>query len=194
MSFGDLFLLAVGLSMDAYAVAECKGLALCRVRTKHMAWVGLWFVGFQALMPLLGYLLASTFAQAVAGIAPYVAFVLLAFIGVNMIREALDKEQEKTDDDLSVKTMFLMAVATSIDALAAGVSMAMAGVSMALNDMSSIWVCVGLIGLTTFCLSAAGVKVGSVFGCKYEKKAELVGGCILVLLGVKILLEGLGIL
>lgn len=194
MSFGELFLLAVGLSMDAFAVSVCKGLALRRVRPKHMGWVGLWFGGFQLLMPLLGYLLASTFARAMTGIAPYVAFILLAFIGINMIREAMEKSCERSDDDLSVKTMFLMAVATSIDAMAAGISMAMAGVTMRLTDISSIWVCVTLIGVTTCTLSAAGVKVGSVFGCKYEKKAEFVGGCILVLLGLKILLEGLGVL
>ena len=184
----ELFILAVGLSMDAFAVSVCKGLAMKKAPTKAMAVCGAWFGGFQALMPLIGYYLGTLFIDAISAIDHWIAFALLALIGINMLREALGKDgEEEADADLSVKTMFIMAVATSIDALAVGISLAMAGVS-------NIFLAVLLIGLTTFVLSAIGVKVGSVFGSKYEKKAEIIGGIILILLGVKILLEHLGIL
>lgn len=183
----ELFILAVGLSMDAFAVSVCKGLAMKKAPAKAMVVCGAWFGGFQALMPLIGYFLGSLFIDAISAIDHWIAFALLAIIGINMLREALNGEEETTDADLSVKTMFLMAVATSIDALAVGISLAMAGVS-------NIFLAVLLIGVTTFVLSAIGVRVGNVFGSRYEKKAELMGGVILILLGVKILLEHLGVI
>ena len=184
MGFLELFILALGLSMDAFAVSVCKGLATKQSGPKASLVCGLWFGGFQALMPLIGFFLGSLFLDAISSIDHGVAFGLLALIGVNMLREALGQEEETASDDLSVKTMFIMAVATSIDALAVGLSLAMAG----------SYTAVLLIGLTTFALSALGVKVGSVFGSRYEKKAELAGGIILILLGLKILLEHLGVL
>lgn len=188
MGIIELFILAVGLSMDAFAVSVCKGLAMKKAPAKAMALCGAWFGGFQALMPLIGFFLGTLFIDAISAIDHWIAFALLALIGVNMLREALSKDEgEQTDADLSVRTMFVMAVATSIDALAVGISLAMAGVG-------NIYLAVLLIGATTFALSAVGVKVGSVFGSKYEKKAEIVGGVILILLGVKILLEHLGVL
>ena len=189
MGFGELFLLAVGLSMDAFAVSICKGLAMRKATLKGAMTCGVWFGGFQALMPLIGFFLGALFAEAIQAFDHWVAFGLLALIGVNMLREAFDKEECEScgDADLSVKTMFVMAVATSIDALAVGISLAMAG------DVN-IFVAVVLIGLTTCVLSAVGVKVGNVFGSRYEKKAEAAGGIILILLGVKILLEHLGVL
>lgn len=188
MGIIELFILAVGLSMDAFAVSVCKGLAMKKAPAKAMALCGAWFGGFQALMPLIGFFLGTLFIDAISAIDHWIAFALLALIGVNMLREALGKDEgEQTDADLSVRTMFVMAVATSIDALAVGISLAMAGVG-------NIYLAVLLIGATTFALSAVGVKVGSVFGSKYEKKAEIVGGVILILLGVKILLEHLGVL
>ena len=198
MKFYELFILAVGLSMDAFAVAVCKGLAMRRVSLRQAAWVGLWFGGFQFLMPLLGFLLANSFAQAIASFDHWIAFLLLAVIGGNMVREALSAGEEEVYGDLSVRAMFLLAVATSIDALAAGISL-VAGVSLPLLvngrfNPASIWVAIGLIGLTTFLLSTAGVKLGNRFGARYEKKAELAGGLILILLGLKILLEHLGVL
>lgn len=187
MGFAELFILAVGLSMDAFAVSICKGLAMKKASWKAQLCCGAWFGGFQALMPLIGYFLGTLFIDAISAIDHWVAFSLLVIIGVNMLREALGSEEETADADLSVKTMFIMAVATSIDALAVGISLAMAGVA-------NIWLAVLLIGATTFVLSAIGVKVGNVFGSRYEKKAEIVGGVILILLGVKILLEHLGVI
>jgi len=188
MGIIELFILAVGLSMDAFAVSVCKGLAMKKAPAKAMVLCGAWFGGFQALMPLIGFFLGTLFIDAISAIDHWIAFALLALIGINMLREALGKDEgEQTDADLSVRTMFVMAVATSIDALAVGISLAMAGVG-------NIYLAVLLIGATTFALSAVGVKVGSVFGSKYEKKAEIVGGVILILLGVKILLEHLGVL
>ncbi len=191
MGFGELFLLAVGLSMDAFAVSVCKGLAMKRADLRGMATCGAWFGGFQGLMPLIGFFLGAMFADAIVAFDHWVAFGLLALIGVNMLREAFGPQEEcgceQGDADLSVKTMFVMAVATSIDALAVGISLAMAG------DVNIV-TAVALIGVTTFCLSAVGVKVGSVFGDKFEKNAQIAGGVILILLGSKILLEHLGIL
>ena len=187
MGILELFILAVGLSMDAFAVSVCKGLAMKKAAWTAQLCCGAWFGGFQALMPLIGYFLGSLFIDAISAIDHWIAFALLAIIGINMLREALNGEEETADADLSVKTMFLMAVATSIDALAVGISLAMAGVS-------NIFLAVLLIGVTTFVLSAIGVRVGNVFGSRYEKKAELMGGVILILLGVKILLEHLGVI
>ena len=192
MGIGELFLLAVGLSMDAFAVSVCKGLAMKRATLKAEATCGLWFGGFQALMPTIGFFLGALFADAIEAFDHWVAFALLAIIGINMLKEALEKKDESGDNpekdaDLSVKTMFLMAVATSIDALAVGISLAMVG-------SVNIWLAAAFIGICTCLLSAIGVKIGNVFGSRYEKKAELAGGVILILLGVKILLEHLGVL
>ena len=188
MGFLELFILAVGLSMDAFAVSVCKGLAMKKASRKAQLCCGAWFGGFQALMPLIGYFLGTLFLDAISAIDHWIAFGLLVLIGVNMLREAMGSEEEEAADaDLSVKTMFILAVATSIDALAVGISLAMAGVG-------SIWLAVLLIGVTTFVLSVIGVRVGNVFGSRYEKRAETVGGVILILLGVKILLEHLGVI
>ena len=192
MGIGELFLLAVGLSMDAFAVSVCKGLAMKKATLKAEATCGLWFGGFQALMPTIGFFLGALFADAIEAFDHWVAFALLAIIGINMLKEALEKKDETGDNpekdaDLSVKTMFLMAVATSIDALAVGISLAMVG-------SVNIWLAAAFIGICTCLLSALGVKIGNVFGSRYEKKAELAGGVILILLGVKILLEHLGVL
>ena len=183
MSLYELFLLAVGLSMDAFAVAICKGLSLDKIRWKHMVIAGLWFGGFQALMPAIGYLCGSFFADFVTAFAHWIAFILLAFIGGNMVKEAFSKEEEKMDASMDAKAMCMLAVATSIDALAVGVSFAFMKVAI-------VWAVI-FIGVITFCLSAAGVKIGSLFGTRYKAKAELTGGIVLLLLGLKILLEGM---
>lgn len=186
MGIIELFILAVGLSMDAFAVSVCKGLSLGKIKIKHMCIAGLWFGGFQALMPLIGYLLGSSFSELVAKYDHWIAFVLLALIGGNMIKEALGKEEDSMDGSMGFKTMLLLAIATSIDALAVGVTFAFLDVS--------IIPAISFIGVVTFVLSAIGVKAGSLFGYKYKSKAELCGGIILILLGIKILLEGVGIL
>lgn len=166
MSLIEIFLLAFALSMDAFTVSVCKGLATKRLGVKQMCIAGAWFGGFQALMPSLGY--------------------LLALLGANMIREALSDEEEKVDASYSFKPMLLMAIATSIDALAAGITLSTLQVN--------IFLAAGLIGCTTFVISAVGVRVGNVFGSRFKRPAEVVGGVILILLGIKILLEHLGIL
>lgn len=187
MSLIELFILAVGLSMDAFAVSVCKGLAMPKCDVKKAMTCGIWFGGFQALMPALGYVLGRQFADYITAVDHWIAFVLLAFIGGNMIREALSGEEEEADDSLDVKTMFLLAVATSIDALAVGIT-------FAFLPGTNIIAAVSFIGVITFCLSAMGVKIGNVFGMRYKKKAEIAGGAILLILGVKILLEHLGVL
>ena len=195
MGFGELMLLAVGVSMDAFAVSICKGLAMKKAGLKEGLTCGIWFGGFQALMPLIGFFLGTLFAAAIEAVDHWVAFGLLGIIGFNMLKEAFDRScgledcgcEDEHNADLGVKTMFVMAVATSIDALAVGISLAMAG-------GVNIWLSVLLIGLTTFSFSAAGVKIGSLFGAAFEKKAQLAGGAILVLLGLKILLEHLGVI
>ncbi len=186
MGLIELFLIAVGLSMDAFAVSVCKGLAMPKCTFKKAAIVGLWFGGFQALMPAIGYILGAQFQEAIASIDHWIAFVLLALIGGNMIHEALDNDEEEADASLDVKTMFLLAVATSIDALAIGITFAFLKVN--------IIPAVCFIGSVTFIISFAGVKIGNVFGARYKNKAEIVGGVILILLGLKILLEHLGFL
>lgn len=188
MDLLTLFLLAVGLSMDAFAVAICKGLAMKKITIKQAAIVGAWFGIFQALMPALGFLLGTSFAAVVNVIADWIAFILLALIGGNMIKEALSKEEEEADASLAFKKMLLLAIATSIDAFAVGVSFAFMEIG------SLIVPAVLFIGIITFTLSMAGVKVGSVFGTRYKSKAELAGGIILILLGLKIILEHFGIL
>ena len=186
MGLIELFLIAVGLSMDAFAVSVCKGLAMPKCTFKKAAIVGLWFGGFQALMPAIGYILGAQFQEAIASIDHWIAFVLLALIGGNMIHEALDNDEEEADASLDVKAMFLLAVATSIDALAIGITFAFLKVN--------IIPAVCFIGIVTFIISFAGVKIGNVFGARYKNKAEIVGGIILILLGLKILLEHLGFL
>jgi putative Mn2+ efflux pump MntP len=185
MSILDLFILAVGLSMDAFAVSVCKGLSLGKIKPKHMCIAGAWFGGFQALMPLIGYFLGSFFAEMIEKYDHWVAFVLLAIIGGNMIKESFDKD-EKVDSSMDVKSMLLLAIATSIDALAVGVTFAFLQVQ--------IVPAASFIGVITFIFSAVGVKIGSLFGTKYKSKAELFGGIVLVLIGIKILLEGIGVL
>lgn len=188
MGFWGLFVLAVGLSMDAFAVSICKGLAMKKATWKAGLTCGIWFGGFQALMPLAGFYLGSLFAEAIEAYDHWVAFVLLAIIGINMLKEAFSGECDCCGDaDFSFRTMFVMAVATSIDALAVGVSLAMAG-------EVHIFAAVTLIGLLTCCISAAGVKIGNLFGSRYEKRAQIAGGVLLILLGFKILLEHLGLL
>ena len=194
MGIVELLLLALALSMDAFAVSLCKGLCMKKATFKAGAICGLWFGGFQALMPLIGYFLGSLFSDVITKISPWIAFVLLVLIGANMLKEAFTKEECESCEklDLSFKAMFVMAVATSIDALAVGISLAMTGVPV--WGKGNIFLAVALIGVITFSLSAAGVKIGSVFGSRYEKKARIAGGVILILLGVKILLEHFGVL
>ena len=186
MGFAELFILAVGLSMDAFAVSICKGLSIRGLMPRHAVIVGLWFGAFQALMPAVGWLLGASFAGMIAAVDHWIAFVLLSFIGGNMIREALGKDDEECDSSLAPLTMLMLAVATSIDALAVGVTFAFLRVD--------ILPAAALIGTCTFLISVLGVKVGNVFGARYKSRAELFGGAVLVLIGLKILLEHLGLL
>lgn len=184
MSVWELFILAVGLSMDAFAVSVCKGLSVKALKPKHMLIAGLYFGGFQALMPLIGYLLGVQFQSLIQEFDHWIAFVLLMLIGLSMIRESRECPDE-LNDSFSFKTMLPLAVATSIDALAVGVTFAFLKVS--------IVPAVSFIGVTTFILSAAGIRIGNIFGAKYKSRAELIGGLVLILMGVKILLEHLGV-
>lgn len=187
MGFIELLLLSIGLAMDAFAVSVCKGISMKKMNWKKAGIIGLWFGGFQALMPTLGYFLGSAFESLVTNIDHWIAFILLGLIGGNMIKEAFSKDNEENDDDdISFKTMFVLAVATSIDALAIGITFAFLNVNILLA--------ISMIGIITFIISIIGTKVGNKFGNKYEKKAELTGGIILILIGIKILLEHLGIL
>lgn len=191
MTLLEIFLIGIGLSMDAFAVAICKGLAMPdKVDKKGALLIALYFGVFQAVMPTLGWLLGSQFARYVTRLAPWIAFILLAWIGGNMIRESLSKEEREEEETGSVshKELLVLAVATSIDALAVGVTFSMLELAV------SIGAAVALIGCTTFVISLAGVYVGNVFGAKYKSKAEFVGGAILILIGVKILLERFGVL
>jgi len=186
MSLTELFIIAVGLSMDAFAVAVCKGLAMPRMSWKGALIVGLYFGGFQAAMPLLGYFLGSKFSMAIRAYDHWVAFLLLVLIGAGMVKESFEKDESCANASLDVRGMVLLAVATSIDALAVGVTFAFLNVD--------IVPAVSFIGAVTFTLSMVGVKVGNAFGCKYKSSAELAGGAILILMGLKILLEHLGLL
>ena len=183
MSTYELFIIAVGLSMDALAVAICKGLSMAKMSWRKGIIVGLWFGGFQALMPLIGYLLGAQFESKITAFDHWIAFILLGLIGGNMIREGVSGDEEKTDDSVSIKSMLPLAIATSIDALAVGVTFAFLRVN--------IVYAVSFIGVITFLLSTAGVKVGNVFGARYKSKAEIAGGVILILMGLKILIEHL---
>ena len=191
MSLLELFLLAVGLSMDAFAVSVCKGLSVRRGSMKQALTVGIWFGGFQALMPLLGYLLGSQFKDYITSVDHWIAFILLLIIGVNMIRESREKDEDaevcpKEENPFAFKTMLMLAVATSIDALAVGITLAFLNVALVPS--------VTFIGATTFVISAIGIRIGNIFGMKYKAKAEFAGGLILICIGLKILLEHLGIL
>ena len=186
MNFFELLLIAVSMSMDAFAVSICKGLSVSKVTPKQCLSVGGWFGGFQGAMPVIGFVLTSLFASLICSISHWIAFGLLIFIGGNMIREAFDKDTDEVDDSFSFITMLTLAVATSIDALAMGVTLNLSN--------ANIWVAAPLIAVTTAVLSPVGLKVGNLFGAKYKNKAELAGGVVLVGLGIKILLEGLGIL
>ena len=184
MQIYEIVIIAVGLAMDAFAVSVCKGLSLGKINLRHMAKAGLWFGGFQGLMPIIGFLLASLFVGFIDQLDHWIAFVLLFLIGGNMIREVFGKE-EKQDGSMDVKTMLLLAIATSIDALAVGVSFAFLEVNIVIASL--------IIAVITFVLSAVGVKIGSMFGSRYQRGAQLFGGIILILIGVKILLEGIGV-
>jgi len=189
MSLTELFFIAVGLSMDAFAVSVCKGLATPKISFRHFCIAGLWFGGFQALMPAIGYFLGSTFESFITAFDHWIAFILLGLIGINMVKEALEKDCccENSDASFLFKTMFLLAVATSIDALAVGITFAL------LPDVNIV-AAVLFIGVTTFLLSGIGIKAGNAFGLRYKAKAEMAGGIILILMGIKILLEHLGII
>ena len=188
--FIELFLMGIGLSMDAFAVSVCKGLGMVKVNKKQTVTIGLFFGGFQALMPFIGWVLGRQFEHYIKSIDYWVAFVLLGFIGGKMMVESLKKEEDgvvkKEDVPLNIKEMFVLAVATSIDALAVGITFAFLG--------TPIVEAISIIGCTTFVISVGGVYIGNFFGSKYKNRAEFVGGLILVLLGLKILLEHLGIL
>jgi len=182
----EIILISIGLAMDAFAVAVCKGLSMKRMEWKRAIIIAVYFGIFQALMPVIGFLLGVGFEELVTKIDHWIAFVLLGFIGINMIKEAFDKESENINDSIAAKTMLVLAIATSIDALAVGITFAFLKVNVLFAILA--------IGIITFTLSLIGVKIGNKFGDKYESKAELMGGIILILMGVKILLEHLGIL
>ncbi len=184
MSIIELFIIAVGLSMDAFAVAVCKGLSVQKLENKHVLLTGLWFGSFQGLMPLIGYFLGSTFESYITPVDHWVAFVLLGIIGFNMIKESFSKEENNADASFSFKTMLVMAVATSIDALAVGITFAL------LPDVN-ITAAVCFIAAVTFILSCVGIKIGNAFGARFKNKAEFFGGIILMLMGTKILFEHL---
>ena len=186
MGIIELIVLSIGLAMDAFAVAVCKGLSMSKMSWKKACIVGAYFGIFQAVMPLIGYLLGISLQDKIASIDHWIAFVLLGAIGINMIKEAISKDKESSNDSVKFKDMLILAIATSIDALAVGITFAFLKVNILLA--------ISLIGIITFVLSIIGVKIGNIFGDKYEKKAEFAGGTILILLGIKILLEHLGIL
>ena len=186
MDLLTLLTLAVGLAMDAFAVSICKGLAMREKVLKKGIIVGLWFGGFQALMPTIGFFLGTQFKDQITSIDHWIAFVLLGLIGINMVKEALSNDEEQADDSIAVKEMFMLAVATSIDALAVGITF----VFLNVHIVSAA----SMIGVCTFLISFVGVKIGNIFGTKYKSKAELAGGIILILLGFKILFEHLHIL
>ena len=186
MEIFEVLLISLGLAMDAFAVSVCKGLSMEKMNWKKAIIIGLYFGIFQASMPVLGYFLGTTFEQFITNIDHWIAFVLLSAIGGNMIKESFDQESENCNDNVDVKTMVILAIATSIDALAVGITFACLRINIVLPVIS--------IGIITFILSVIGVKIGNKFGDKYENKAEFIGGLILILLGIKILLEHLGII
>ena len=186
MGIIEIVILSLGLAMDAFAVAICKGLSMQKMNWKNACIIGVYFGGFQALMPAIGYLLGISFQDKICSIDHWIAVILLGIIGLNMIKDAISKENEKQNDSIKFKDMLILAIATSIDALAVGITFAFFKVNIILA--------ISLIGIITFTISFIGVKIGNVFGDKYEKKAEFTGGLILILLGIKILLEHLAIL
>ena len=186
MSIWELFVIAVGLSMDAFAVSVCKGLSAGRVRLGHALTAGIWFGGFQALMPFLGWLLGSRFQSFISSVDHWIAFLLLGLIGLNMVRESRSQEEEEVGASFAPKAMLPLAVATSIDALTVGITFAFLQVDI-------LWA-VTLIGVTTFVLSAIGVKAGGIVGARGKSRAELAGGIVLILMGCKILVEHLGLI
>lgn len=182
MELAELLIIAIGVSMDAFAVSICKGLSVRRIRPKHAALTAVWFGGFQALMPLAGFFLGVSFADFVSSVDHWIAFILLGIIGANMVKDSFDKDEScSLDPDFSFRTMLALAVATSIDAFAIGVTLAFLKVN--------IWYAVLFIGITTALFSAAGVYLGNLFGCRYKSKAEFTGGLILIVMGLKILLD-----
>lgn len=185
MTLIEIVLIAVGLSMDAFAVAICKGLSMQKVDKKLTLWIAGYFGVFQALMPLIGWFLGSQFARYVQKFAPWIAFVLLAWIGGNMIRESFSKEEDAQEKKTGHKELLVLAIATSIDALAVGVTFSMLTLSV------SVWVAFAIIGVTTFAISLGGVFIGNIFGVRYKSRAEFAGGAILILIGCKVLLEHL---
>ncbi len=189
MSVIEVLLIAIGLSMDAFAVSVCKGLATEKVSTRHFLLAGIWFGGFQSLMPTIGFILGATFEGYITAIDHWIAFVLLVIIGAGMIKETFEKDDEKADASFTPMAMLILAVATSIDALAVGVTFA-----FMIKSIAELIFAVTSIGIITFILSGFGIKIGSVFGTRYKKKAELTGGIILIVMGTKFLLEGLGII
>lgn len=190
MGIFELLIIAIVLSLDAFAVSVCKGLATQNIKTRHLISAGLWFGGFQALMPTIGYFLGAAFESYITSIDHWVAFILLSLIGLNMIKESFgDAEENSANDSFSAKTMLVMAVATSIDALAVGITFA-----FTVETVRHLIFAVSSIGVITFIFSAIGVKLGSIFGTKYNKKATFTGGVILIILGLKLLLEGLGVI
>lgn len=193
MGLGEIFMLAIGVSMDAFAVSMCKGVAVKKAGLRQCMTCGLWFGSFQGLMPLIGYFIAKIFADAevIKAYDHWVAFGLLTIIGINMLKEAFEKgcDCEKHNDDMSFKTMFPMAIATSIDALAVGITLAVDKVPM--KGKGNIFLAVIVIGIATGLFSGVGVKIGNIFGSRYEKKAQITGGAVLILLGIKLLVEGI---
>ena len=182
----EILLISIGLAMDAFAVSVCKGLAMKKMSWKKAIIIGLYFGIFQAVMPVIGYFLGTTFERFITYVDHWVAFILLVGIGINMVKEAFDKESENRNDNVDMKTMLVLSIATSIDALAIGITFACLKIHIVMPVIT--------IGLITFIISVIGVKIGNRFGDKYEKKAEIMGGVILILLGIKIVLEHLGII
>ena len=195
MGIIELILLAIGLSMDAFAVSICKGLETEKLTIKESLTCGIWFGGFQGLMPFIGFLLGTGFETIINKIAAWLAFILLSIIGINMLREAFSKEEEETAPGFNAKTMFMMAIATSIDALAVGITFVAVPVNIIMASMfiNTVIACI-IIAVTTFIFSAAGVRVGNIFGSRFKSKAEAAGGIVLILIGLKILLEHFGVI
>lgn len=193
MGLAELIILAVGLAMDAFAVSVCKGLAMKKITVKNSVVCGLWFGSFQALMPLIGYFAGIRFASYIVDTDHWIAFILLVLIGINMIKEAASDDEDDADASINFKIMFIMAVVTSIDALAVGITFVCVPVSIfpSMPEYINTFFGAGIIGIITFVITCAGVKIGSVFGIKYRSKAEIAGGVVLILLGLKVLLEHL---
>ncbi len=183
-------LLAVGLAMDAFAVSICKGLAMKKIKVSKMLIIGLWFGGFQSLMPFIGYILGSQFERFINAVAPFVGFILLVLIGGNMIKESLSKEEEVETATIDFKEMLILSVATSIDALAVGITFACVPISISnsISRFANTMIGIAIIGIITFIISVIGVKIGNIFGAKYKNKAEFAGGVILILIGLKVII------